>query len=265
MDKAPSDSARGEICEPGKKNTKAKLPKRFYSTVSVAQHGDGFVIHLDERRVRTPAGQELCVPTQALAQTVAQEWERQKDVIDPTTMPITKLCNSALDGAVAKRDVVIESLANLANHDAVCYRAEQPTGLVALQGEAWDPIIDWARDTFGVRWVCAGGVMPVTQPPEAVEQVKEHLDHLNPFQLVAVHELGMLSDSVLLPLAYCDSAISFEDLWRAANLDEDWQREQWGEDEEAAARRRARTKDAEAADLLYSLVSGGHALGKKKP
>lgn len=251
--KSTPEASANNASEKAKRSAVRSLPKRFYERVSVEDNGNGFAIKLDARSVRTPQGTEFIVPTKALADAVACEWQAQSEVIDPSTMPLTKLSNSTLDGVIPNREVVVDDIAKFSGHDAICYRAEQPQGLVARQSEHWDPILDWAHNSLGVRWVCAGGVMPVTQPPETSNAVRTRLNDTSPFQLAALHELTTLAGSALLALAYYDGALTFDRLWQSANLEEDWQIEHWGEDSEAKARRTIRHGDAKAADQLFVL------------
>jgi len=254
--KTPTNISGDRATDKNKSSAASSLPKRFYKNVSVAPKDAGFAIKLDARSVRTPQGSEFSVPTQALATALAGEWEAQTERIDPASMPLTKLCNSTLDGVSPNRQIVINDVAKFSGHDAVCYRAQEPEGLVARQSEFWDPVLNWAEKSLGVRWVCAGGVMPVTQEPNSADAIKTRLTDTCPFQLAALHELTTLSGSALLALAYQDGAISFERLWQASNVDEDWQIERWGADGEAEARRKIRLEDARAADRLFALAIG---------
>ncbi len=236
------------------KSAGKSLPKRFYKSVVVAPSEKGFAIKLDERPVRTPQGSEFRVPTKALAEAIGDEWEAQIEVIDPSSMPLTKRSNSTLDGVISNRQLVIDDIAKFSGHDAICYRAKEPADLVARQAEFWDPVITWAEGRFGVRWLCASGVMPVTQLPQTAEAVRQHLRDGCPFQLAALHELTTLAGSALLALAYQDGRLSFDNLWQAANLDEDWQIERWGVDGDAEARRQIRLRDGRAAERLFVLA-----------
>ncbi len=260
MPKPPDQSSRGaehmSAAQTIKQSVKQSLPKRFYGEVGIAAVGSGYAIQLDGRGVRTPAGKDLALPTRALGDAVVQEWRAQGDVIDPVTMPLTKLSNTAIDGVAPNRQAVIEDIAHFSTHDAICYRAENPTELVRRQGRLWDPILTWAETNLGVRWVCAGGVMPVSQPPEAVAAVVQALANYDPFPLTALHELTTLTRSALLALAYGQGALTFDALWQAANVDEDWQIERWGEDEQAQVRARDRLAAARASDRLFKLSGG---------
>lgn len=238
------------------------LPKRFYTSVAVAAAappryaGDvfGFAILLDGKPVRTPAKAPFAVPTRALAEAVAAEWERQAEFIDPTTMPLTRLSNSAIDGVRGREAEVRADIAKYAASDLVCYRAEGPEELVRRQSEVWDPIVAWSSDTLGVRFAIARGIMPVAQPETAQSGVSAALADGDAFVLAALHVMTTLMGSALLALAHARGHVAADAAWAAAHVDEDWQISQWGEDAEAAARRQRRSTEMHAASHMLVLL-----------
>ena len=170
-------------------------------------------------------------------------------------MPLTRLANTALDGVAQDPQAVAEDIVRFSGSDLVCYRAGEPQELVARQAEAWDPLIDWAHSALGARFMLAEGVMHVEQPREAVAAVSAHVGRFRgPLELAAIHTMTTLTGSAILALAVAMNAISPEEAWRAAHVDEDWNIELWGEDAEAAARRRKRWAEMKAAaDTLFAL------------
>lgn len=231
------------------------LPKRFYRSVSVDEGAEGYEIRLDGRSMRTPAKQVFAVPSRALAEAVAAEWEAQEALIDPSTMPLTRLANTALDGVAQDPQAVAEDIVRFSGSDLICYRAGEPQELVARQAEAWDPLIDWAHAALGARFMLAEGVMHVEQPREAVSAFSARVGgYCRPLELAAIHTMTTLTGSAILALAVAMNAISPEEAWQAAHVDEDWNIELWGEDAEAAARRQKRWAEMKAAaDTLFSL------------
>ncbi|WP_425037372.1 ATP12 family chaperone protein [Primorskyibacter sp. S187A] len=209
--------------------------KRFWTEVSVVEEERGFAILLDGRPVRTPAKTQVIVPTDALAQEIAQEWEAQEGEIDPRAMLFTRTANAALDKVTAQREEVIEMLAEYGASDLTCYRASDPEGLVARQAEAWDPLIEWAADTFDARLKPTTGVMYAAQDQTALERLKAPIDRMSVFEIAAFHDLVSLSGSLLIALATTRNYAPLDDLWARSRVDETWQEEQWGEDEEASA------------------------------
>jgi chaperone required for assembly of F1-ATPase len=230
-------------------------PKRSYRAVSVDGAAPPFRVLLDGKPIRTPARRELTLPAEALAEAVAAEWEVQGEHIDPGTMPLTRLVNSALDGVTGREGDVRADIAKFAASDLLCYRAEGPAELVRRQVQAWDPVLAWARAALGASLVVGQGIVPVAQPPAAGAAVEQALAGLDAFALTAHHVMTTLTGSALLALAHRAGRLTAEEAWAAALVDEDWQVSQWGEDAEAKARRQRRWREMEAASRLLALLA----------
>lgn len=210
--------------------------KRVYDTVDVSAEPSGFAITLDGRPLKTPAGASVTVPKQRLADAVAREWADQQEAIRPETMPYTRLVNAVIDGIAPSPAPVIESLERIAGSDLLCYRAESPQELVARQDSRWQPLLDWAAETFGARLRVTKGLRPVDQPPAALKLFADAFAALDPFALASAHTTASLSGSAVIALALAHGRLDADEAWAIARIDEDWQIEQWGEDAEAAAR-----------------------------
>ena len=235
--------------EAARRGMRPHLRRRFYARAEVAEGEDGFAVLLDGRPVKTPARRTLAAPTRALAEALAAEWEAQRDVVDPAKMPLTRLANSIIDGvADAPAAVAAEAEKYLAS-DLVCYRAEGPDGLVARQAGAWDPVIAWAREAMGARFVVAAGMVFVAQPDAALAAARAALPR-DPWRLGAFHAVTTLTGSALIALAVLNGRLGVEDAWRAAHIDEDWNMDFWGRDELALERRAARYAEMRAACLV---------------
>lgn len=208
--------------------------RRFWTTASAVPVEGGFAVHLDERPVRTPLKAPLVLPTLALAEAVAAEWQAQKGKVNPETMPFTRTANSAIDKVAPQFDAVAAMLAEYGGSDLLCYRAEGPPDLVARQAEAWDPILFWALERFGADLVVTSGVIHVAQPAESLVALHRKVAGMTPFQLSAFHDLVALSGSLVLALAVAEGRVAAEEAWRLSRIDEDWQISLWGEDAEAA-------------------------------
>jgi chaperone required for assembly of F1-ATPase len=237
------------------------MPKRFYKAVTVAgsdatdaQRAGGFSILLDGKPMRTPAKAVLAVPTRALAEAIAAEWEAQGAHIDPATMPLTRLVNSGLDGVRGREAEVREDIAKYAASDLLCYRAPEPEALALAQARLWDPILAWSREALGVHLVVAEGIMPVAQPPDARPAVTRALSGYNALALTSLHVMTTLTGSALLTLAHARGRLGLEETWAAAHVDEDWQIARWGEDAQAAARRERRRLEMQSASRLLALL-----------
>ncbi|WP_323037921.1 ATP12 family chaperone protein [Pararhodobacter sp.] len=211
------------------------LRKRFWNTVDIADAEGGFAVQLDGREVKTPARTPLRVPTRAIADLIAQEWAAQGDKVDPDTMPATRAANAALDKVQAQFHEVAALLTAYGETDLLCYRAEAPSELVARQAAAWDPLLDWSSQQFGVKWAVTAGVMPTPQPPETTAKLGQVVTGLSPFQLTAFHDLVSMSGSLVIALAVTHKIAPPDALWEISRIDELWQIEQWGEDDEAQA------------------------------
>jgi chaperone required for assembly of F1-ATPase len=227
------------------------LPKRFYKSVAVTNQ---LGIALDGRNVKTPLRAPLVLPTRPLAEAVAAEWDAQVDVINPHAMPLTKLANTAIDRATAEKSKIAAEILEFAGSDMVCYRAESPAGLVQRQITLWDPVIVWAKADLSVDFTTVNSITHKRQPPAALQALEAHIKLLDPFSFVAVHNLTTLTGSALLAAMVATGKIRPDAAWLAANLDEDWQIEIWGEDEEAMARRAGRFTEFSACVRFVNLA-----------
>ena len=232
------------------------LPKRFYQTASVAEvtgQPATFRILLDGRAVRTPAKHELAVPSRALAEAIAAEWQRQGDTINAPGMRLTRMVNTARDGVTGREDEVRADIAAYAGSDLVCYLAAGPVDLVARQTNGWGPLHRWLADELGVRLRLARGVMHVAQDAALIERVTAALGHCDALALTALHVITTLTGSAGLALACARRHLDVEQAWTLAHIDEDYQIERWGQDYEAKDRRDARHAEMLAAGRLLAL------------
>lgn len=208
-------------------------PKRFWKQADVVASNDGFTVSLDGRGLKTPAKTAFWVPTRALAEQVAKEWQAQGDKINPETMPFTRTANSALDKVTPQFAAVADMLAAYGGSDLLCYRAEAPRELVARQQSAWGPLLRWANAEFGAELVVTQGVMPVAQPAACLQVLTQAVHALDPFQLAAFHDLVAISGSLVLAFAIARGQISVDVGFDLSRIDEAWQIELWGADEDA--------------------------------
>lgn len=208
--------------------------RKFWTDVGIEADEDGWHVLLDGRPIKTPFKSALALPTESMARMVAREWEQQEDQIRPDLMPATRMANSAIDKVAPQWAAVVDVIAAYGETDLLCYRAEAPEQLVALQTEGWDPLLNWATETFGIRLRAGMGVIPVTQDQESLSRLRAELDALDPFSLTAIHDLVSLTGSLILGLAVDKERLEPDEAWRLSRIDEDWQISQWGHDEEAA-------------------------------
>jgi chaperone required for assembly of F1-ATPase len=209
-----------------------------------------FRILLDGRPVKTPARRTLAAPTRALADAIAAEWEAQRDVIDPARMPLTRLANSIIDGVADAPAAVAAEVEKYLACDLLFYRAERPDGLVSRQSKAWDPVLAWAGEALGARFVPAQGLVYVAQPAQALTAAGAAIPRdaaRDLWRLGAVHAITTLTGSALIAIALARGALTVEQAWAAAHVDEDWNMDFWGRDELALERRAARFAEMQAA------------------
>jgi chaperone required for assembly of F1-ATPase len=229
--------------------------KRFYDQAAVRAEAGGHEVLLDGRPVRTPAKKALKLPSPALAEAIAEEWNRQSDKVDPRSMPLTGLANAAIDRVEPDPEGFAAGLARYGESDLLCYRAEGPDALVERQLLLWDPILAWARRRYDVDFETIEGILHRAQPPATIARLGHEMAVRRPFELAALAPLVTISGSLVIALALAEEAIDPDEAWAAAILDEAWQAEQWGEDEEAAARMANRRAEFDAAVRFLALLS----------
>lgn len=236
---------------------KRPLPKRFYKEVSIGgDDATGYSVLLDGKTVKTPARKALAVPTKALADLVAAEWDAQETEVNPARMPVTRLVNTALDAIAADPVPVRDDVVRFCESDLLCYRADAPQALIERQAFAWDPVIEWAASTLGARFILVQGIMHQTQPREAVAAFAKAAEkHENAIALASLHTITTLTGSALLAIAFAEGQLDADQAWQLAHVDEDWTVEHWGEDAEATARRAARAVEMQAAAAVFRALS----------
>lgn len=232
----------------------ARTMKRFYAEAAVSPEQGGVAILLDGRPVRTPARNWLRVPTEELAEAIAEEWNAQGERVDPQSMPLTGLANAAIDRVAPDPAAFGRNLAEYGESDLLCYRAEGPQSLVDRQARMWDPLLGWARTRFGVEFETTTGVMHRAQPAATVEQLRRAVAARGVFQLAGLAPLVTIAGSLIIALALAEGATGLGAAWDAALLDEAWQAEQWGEDPLAEASLDNRRREFEAAYRFLTLL-----------
>jgi chaperone required for assembly of F1-ATPase len=242
--------------EAARRSARAPQRKRFYSNAGVGEADGGFSVTLDGKPIKTPSGRKVIVPARSIAETIAAEWNAQGDTIDPLTMPVTRLANSVVHGVVDKVDAVTDDVAKYLGTDLLFYRAGHPEALVAREARHWDPVLFWAADSLGAHFILGEGIVPVRQPEQAIAAARATLPS-DPWPIAALHVITTLTGSALLALALFHDAIDEDRAWAAAHVDEDWNAEKWGVDEEVAARRAARLVDYKAASGILKALKPG--------
>lgn len=229
--------------------------RRFYREASVgARSAEGYSIMLDGKPVRTPAGKPLALPNRKLAEAVAAEWNSQADKVDPAKMMLTKLANTAIDRVAPDRAEAIRQIVAFGRSDLVCYRAQAPDDLVERQDRIWNPLLDWASAACGVKLECAAGVGYVEQSTGAIAALEGALSRHTDLELTACHAAATLTGSGIIALALAAGRIDASQAFAAAQLDESYQTERWGRDEEAERRNRIKLDELAAIARFFELL-----------
>jgi chaperone required for assembly of F1-ATPase len=229
--------------------------KRFWKQAAPVAEDAGWAIRLDGKPLRTPAREPLLVPTQALAQAIAEEWNSAGETIDPRSMPLTGLANAAIDRVAPDAQAFAATLARYGESDLACYRAADPRVLVERQEASWDELLAWARRRYDVDFCTTSGIVHVAQPEATVERLSHAVAALDPFRLAGLSPLVTIGGSLVAALAVLEGQLSSEQAWDAVTIDEQWQAEQWGKDIEAEAALDARRGDFLAAAHFLDLLA----------
>lgn len=212
-------------------------PKRFYKVVAVSRDADQWRILLDGKPIRPPLKKMLETPIQKLAEGIAAEWDAQREHIEAENMPLTRLLSTAIDRVGPERGMIEGELLRYVDSDLLCYRADHPADLVRRQNAIWQPVLDRLTAHYGVSMTVSHGVLPVAQPPEAHRSLRAAIGALDVLALTAFQAATGITSSLALSLAFVHGRLSADEVYAAAVLDETYQTERWGEDDEAAARR----------------------------
>jgi chaperone required for assembly of F1-ATPase len=239
--------------ESARQSSRQAQPKRFYTSAGVIETPEGYAVTLDGRTVKTPGRRPLLAPVREIAEAIAAEWEAQRDTIVPFSMPLTRLANSVIDGVADRPHDVADDIAKYFGSDALFYRADHPDALVARQAQHWDPVLFWAADALGAHFILVQGITHVRQPDEAIAAARSAMP-ADAWRLGGLHTVTTLTGSALLALALLHQQLDADAVWRAGHVDEDWNIEQWGADDEVMGRRSARLADFRAAAAVLAAL-----------
>ena len=236
-----------------RRTQRTPLRKRFYKEVGVGEADGSFIVTLDGKPIKTPSGKVVVVPRREIAEAISAEWAAQQETIAPLTMPLTRFANSVVQSVVDCVDLVADDVAKYLGSDLLFYRAGHPEALVAKEAAHWDPIVFWAAQTLGAHFMLAEGILHVRQPDTAIAAARAAFPK-NPWSIAALHVVTTLTGSALLALALAHGVRDPDQIWAAAHVDEDWNVEKWGIDEEVAHRRAARLVDFRAAAQILEAL-----------
>ncbi len=229
--------------------------KRFYKSAGITEAPEGFGVTLDGKPLRTPAKRPLAVPTRALAEAIAEEWQAQGETVEPKHLPLTRLVSIALDLVAPRREAVVAEIVKYAGTDLVCYRAEQPPELVARQHAAWQPLIDWVTLRFDAPLAVTASILPVPQSPATLKALETAVAAYDTHRLAALHLATAACGSLVLALALIEGHLGAEAAFASAELDESYEIERWGEDAEQTRRRKGLKDDIALAARFVALLA----------
>ena len=227
--------------------------KRFWKSATPEPCEGGFTVRLDGRAVKTPAKAAFVLPTMAMAQAAAAEWDAQQGAVNPASMPVTRAANSAIDKLAPQFDEVVGLLAAYGASDLLCYRATGPEGLIARQAAGWDPLLDWATQVLHAPLRVTQGIVHIAQPPETVARLEALTASFTTFELAAFHDLVAITGSLVLAFAVTKGRLSTDEAFALSRIDESWQAEFWGVDEDAATLEAAKKQALTEAGLFFAL------------
>ncbi|HUH83126.1 MAG TPA: ATP12 family protein [Stellaceae bacterium] len=228
--------------------------KRFYAAVAAHPAERGFGVSLDGKPLRTPAKAVLVVPTRALAEAIAAEWRDQSGEVKLDALPLTRLASTALDLVAQRQPAVVAEIARYAGTDLVCYRAEHPPELIERQHVLWQPLLDWATLRYDAPLLVTAGVLPVVQPPESLAAYAAAVAAYAPLELAALHLATAVCGSLVVALALIEGRLDTDAAFAAAELDQSFEIERWGEDAEQTQRRAALKEDIALAERFIGLL-----------
>jgi chaperone required for assembly of F1-ATPase len=227
--------------------------KRFWTSTSVVAVEGGYAVHLDARPVKTPSKKLLILSNSAVAQAIAVEWDAQQGLIRPDTMPMTRYANSAVEKVAPQFDAVADHVATYGETDLLCYRATAPQALIDRQNAAWDPWLEWAAQDLNAPLIATAGVMYIAQNPASLTNLRAQIDEMTDFHLSAFHDLVAISGSFVLALAMARGRITAAQGFELSRIDEDWQIEQWGQDDDANALAASKARALQQALIFFEL------------
>lgn len=230
--------------------------RRFYKAATVGEVPGGFAVFLDGKQLKTPAGAPMVLARRPLAEALAAEWEAQAEEVRPGEMPIMRLLSTALDRVTAAPEPVVAEIAGYGETDLVCYRVEHPPELARRQQAVWQPLVDWAVLHYDAPLAVTTAILPLPQPAGALAALRAAVARLDPLALAGLHAAVAACGSLVLGLALLEGRIDAQTAWEASQLEEGWQIERWGGDEESARRRAALRADIEATARYFRLLRG---------
>jgi len=171
-------------------------------SVSIVKSPIGFIQAAATRFSRWEGGSDAgrqCVRAADLqvAEAVADEWRAQEDKINAATMLLTSSQTqlstaSRLTGALAVRQI-----AAFARSDLLWLSRRVASRSRRAPDRIWNPLLEWASATYGIRLQCGSGVTYIEQPADALVVLEQAISQLTDFELAACQrgrDIGRIGD-----------------------------------------------------------------------
>jgi chaperone required for assembly of F1-ATPase len=215
--------------------------KRFWNEVGVAQGDAGHTILLDGKPMHLPGGALLRIGPAPLAEAVAEEWREagrgESGEVSFNDTPLTRLAGTAQIRVAPDPATTADAVARYGETDLLCYRAEIPVALAQRQAREWQPWLDWAALNYDAPLRVTVGVSPIRQHRDSVAALRRAVVALDPHILTALGIAVPALGSLVLGLALAERQLDPGTAHALGALDELFQEELWGADDEAVQRR----------------------------
>lgn len=229
--------------------------KKFYKTAEAGRVPDGYAVLLDGKPLKTPLKKLLLLPSIALADAVAHEWECQECDIRPSLMPLTQLSNTMIDKAGGDdRSEMNLRILEYGSSDLVCYFAEHPDDLVKRHHLCWMPLLTWMREQYGIVFKTTSGIRHCSQPQESMDKLEKLINEFTVDEFTVIQAASATTGSVVIAFALLKGQLSPEEAWQAACVDEIFQIETWGDDVDARKRLDAIRSELDLINRFRNLV-----------
>ena len=141
-----------------------------------------------------------------------------------------------------KKDI-IEKLLEFARTDLLFFWGEK-RDLYLKQINEWQPILDWVQNLVKVE-IKKTDKLDVPDNEKMQIPLKKIFEEMSDKELACYYAAALNMKSVLLALAMIKGRITAKEAGRLSYLEELWQNEKWGSDDDAVLKRKERCRELE--------------------